>query len=602
MGKPNEVDNVVPTTTTAAVDGNKEKKYQHEREERLQKRRAVKDGEISDEFVAKYKALLHERMGDAEWNRFIESLRTPLPMTLRVTQQHPAAEVVRRILLEHGALQPVGCLPRGMAYGCDDGTFNSTADTAVRELCGALHASGFVTFQETVSMIPPVCLTAAMAMTTPTAAVPESGLVPFPLILDMCAAPGSKTLQVLDAFPDTWKGAVLSNEKDRIKATQLLPARLKRSRSPCTFSIQGDARRFPFLYSDELEAYLLFDGIVCDVPCSGDGTSRKDSSVQQTFAPDHGDKLHPTQVDILKRGLLMLKDQGVMMYSTCSLNPAENERVVEEALERLNTHLHADVIDLQSLVPDLRLGHGLVDTTLPHVARVLPHHNNTGGFFVVGLRKVWERVPETPRDRRLPPVTADRWSHWSGLKRYRALTADEVSFLRDFYGFDVDKVSQETGLHFVMHGTETGKPKRVIALSEGAYQLLYARVHRAASECIATAGVRLFQYLDHATNVLWRCTHEGAQIAAPHSDGRRVVAISVAAFEELLRNGTLPNERLAELGVPMASPFGPVWLRVEVHGVTLWFSAVQCSNRMDHTIEVAVAKGTLELLLRGKSY
>ena len=96
---------------------------------------------------------------------------------------------------------------------------------------------------------------------------------------------------------------------------------------------------------------LLFDRILCDVPCSGDGTLRKNVGIWKSWQPMDGNGLHryatslyranciftfvlsSLQVRILLRAMKMLKDDGRIVYSTCSLNPVENEAVISEALE-----------------------------------------------------------------------------------------------------------------------------------------------------------------------------------------------------------------------------------------------------------------------------
>jgi multisite-specific tRNA:(cytosine-C5)-methyltransferase len=77
---------------------------------------------------------------------------------------------------------------------------------------------------------------------------------------------------------------------------------------------------------------LLFDRILCDVPCSGDGTMRKNLGIWKTWQPMDGNGLHGLQLRILQRAMKMLAPQGRIVYSTCSLNPVENEAVVAGAL------------------------------------------------------------------------------------------------------------------------------------------------------------------------------------------------------------------------------------------------------------------------------
>lgn len=77
---------------------------------------------------------------------------------------------------------------------------------------------------------------------------------------------------------------------------------------------------------------VQFNRIICDVPCSGDGTFRKSPHLWRLFRPRFGAELHPLQLDIAKCCLRLLRVGGRLIYSTCSLNPIEDEAVVSALL------------------------------------------------------------------------------------------------------------------------------------------------------------------------------------------------------------------------------------------------------------------------------
>jgi 16S rRNA C967 or C1407 C5-methylase (RsmB/RsmF family) len=85
----------------------------------------------------------------------------------------------------------------------------------------------------------------------------------------------------------------------------------------------------------------LFDAIICDVPCSGDGTIRKDPHILPGWTPKTSNALHLLQVQILSRAIQCVKVGGVVCYSTCSLNPVEDEAVVCAVLKKY------DYVELQ---------------------------------------------------------------------------------------------------------------------------------------------------------------------------------------------------------------------------------------------------------------
>lgn len=77
-----------------------------------------------------------------------------------------------------------------------------------------------------------------------------------------------------------------------------------------------------------------FDKVLVDVPCSGDGTIRKDSSILPRWSPTTSNALHPLQCSIGLRGLELTEVGGIMCYSTCTFNPIEDEAVIAEIIRR----------------------------------------------------------------------------------------------------------------------------------------------------------------------------------------------------------------------------------------------------------------------------
>jgi 16S rRNA (cytosine967-C5)-methyltransferase len=138
------------------------------------------------------------------------------------------------------------------------------------------------------------------------------------LILDCCAAPGSKT-------------ALLARRNPRAKvfATELHPhrARLLQSLVDSTnvHVIAADVRHLPFAHA--------FDRILADVPCSGTGTLARNPEIKWRLKPEDLGDLQSRQVAILKSALAQLAIRGRLVYSTCSLEREENEAVVESVLE-----------------------------------------------------------------------------------------------------------------------------------------------------------------------------------------------------------------------------------------------------------------------------
>ena len=99
---------------------------------------------------------------------------------------------------------------------------------------------------------------------------------------------------------------------------------------------------FPHLFQQDLyPVRSRYDYIVCDEPCSGDGTIRKNPDIWAHWSPGAGNGIHRDQYDIAKRGLELLKIGGEFAYSTCSINPIENEAVIARLIQESKGNLEA---------------------------------------------------------------------------------------------------------------------------------------------------------------------------------------------------------------------------------------------------------------------
>ena len=177
----------------------------------------------------------------------------------------------------------------------------------VKSLMSALHETGRITRQEAVSMLPVLAL-------DPT---------PGQIILDLCASPGSKTTQICEHLGDS--GAVVANEVISGRVNTLV-TNVQRHASRTVLVVQHDGRHIPRVPGSG------FDGVLVDVPCTGSGTTRKNPDVWGKWRPSSGRSLHSLQYDLLTRAIELTKPGGRVVYSTCSLDPIENEAVVARVL------------------------------------------------------------------------------------------------------------------------------------------------------------------------------------------------------------------------------------------------------------------------------
>lgn len=234
-------------------------------------------------------------------------------------------------------------------------------------------ASGNISRQEVVSMIPPHFLDVKPGM----------------VVLDMCAAPGSKSAQLAEMihgdeeervikaannespnidgegdYSDDGRstGLLVANDTD-YKRAGMLVHQLKRLDFPNLIVTQHDASIYPSIELPNAEGgrpqYLKFDRILADVPCSGDGTARKNINVWSKWTPKDGLGLHNLQLRILNRGLQLLKKGGRIVYSTCSMNPVENEAVIAAAIEACGGVSKVQLVDCSDHLPKLKRKPGL---------------------------------------------------------------------------------------------------------------------------------------------------------------------------------------------------------------------------------------------------
>uniref|UniRef100_A0A4W5NM18 tRNA (cytosine(34)-C(5))-methyltransferase n=1 Tax=Hucho hucho TaxID=62062 RepID=A0A4W5NM18_9TELE len=279
---------------------------------------------------------------------------------------------------------------------------------------------GNISRQEAVNMIPPLLK-----------------IEPHHKILDMCAAPGSKTAQLIvmlhsDMDIPFLEGFVIANDMDN-KRCYLLVHQAKRLNSPCIMVVNHDASCIPRLQIDTVDGQkdtLFHDRILCDVACRGDGTMRKNIDVACVCVNLCVSSL---QIRIAVRGVEQLAVGGRMVYSTCSLNTVEDEAVIATVLDKsegnTHTHMHAQIQRLKWMPgvtkwklmtkegqwykdwSELPADHHtqIRPTMFPPTdteklanmnMRILPHHQNTGGFFVAVLVK---KAP-MPWNRTFPKV------------------------------------------------------------------------------------------------------------------------------------------------------------------------------------------------------
>ncbi|MBR0473944.1 MAG: RsmF rRNA methyltransferase first C-terminal domain-containing protein [Erysipelotrichaceae bacterium] len=188
------------------------------------------------------------------------------------------------------------------------------------------------------------------------------------LVLDLCSAPGGKATQIASKLNNT--GLLVSNDISASRQNATL-RNLERFgvRNCCVISDDPDRLK------DRLPE--TFDKILVDAPCSGEGMFRKDSSLIRSWEERGNDYYVPIQKEILNAADRMLKNGGMIMYSTCTFSTHEDENIISSFLNE-----HPDYELLPVSHPLFSNGYGL-----ENCARLFPHKLNGEGHFLALLRK-----------------------------------------------------------------------------------------------------------------------------------------------------------------------------------------------------------------------
>ena len=334
-----------------------------------------------------------------QWLPFASS---PLPVTCRLTPRRHDMDWTREMLESIGG-KKIPWMTTSESWVMPFSKSDYPSDEA-KKIMALLHETGRITRQEAVSMLPPVVLE------------PQDG----DLVMDTCAAPGSKATQLSEAIPN---GIVLANEPSSGRLNLLASNRGRLGISNMLI-MQHDGRHIGRMPKPGV------DGVVVDAPCSGTATTRKNRELWRLWTPKVGRSLFQLQSDIAHRAAQLLRPGGRMVYSTCSLDPIENEAVVCDILQRcpwlelvridadrlfpsLICHRGIDdwpildekaqVVEFEGEIPRLPglaenmlnpQQRGLDSPDLSHTIRVHQHDNDTGGFYVALFEHVAERTPE----------------------------------------------------------------------------------------------------------------------------------------------------------------------------------------------------------------
>lgn len=198
--------------------------------------------------------------------------------------------------------------------------------------------------------------------------------LPNETVLDMCAAPGGKTTQIAQAMFNTGTLVALELKQHRLAS---LTTNLERMRVKNTAVFHMDGR-------DVNKLGMVFDKVLLDAPCSGNYMT--DSNWFEKRNVRDVETAARFQRDLLKAALGVLKPNGLLVYSTCSLEPEENELNMQWLLENYKVKLE----EMKMTFGDrgmINIFGKKLDDSIKNCRRFWPHKTNTEGFFIARIRK-----------------------------------------------------------------------------------------------------------------------------------------------------------------------------------------------------------------------
>lgn len=315
-------------------------------------------------FTEKMKAILQD-----EYEDFLKGYERTRHYGLRVNRTKLSAEKFERMSLYD--LKKVPWIDNAFEY-----------DESVSPAKHPYYFAGLYYLQEPSAM-------------TPANLLP---IEPGDRVLDLCAAPGGKATELGAKLNHT--GLLVANDISNSRAKALLknielfgiPNVLVTSEPP-----EKLAGKFPG----------FFDKILIDAPCSGEGMFRKNPGMMkdwETYGPKHYSEL---QRSIVPHAIRMLKPGGMLLYSTCTFSPEENEGTVKFMLE-LDPDL--EVVEIPNRYEGFAPGRpelieGGTDD-LKNCVRIWPHKMNGEGHFIALLHKKGETVSQTEKHKKEKPLPA----------------------------------------------------------------------------------------------------------------------------------------------------------------------------------------------------
>ena len=299
--------------------------------------------QLPQEFLERMEHMLGE-----EYPAFLQSYEEPRKFGLRVNTMKISVEEFQRLAPFH--LTPIPWIPNGFYYERED-------DPARHPF----YYAGLYYLQEPSAM-------------TPASILP---VMPGEHVLDLCAAPGGKATALGAKLAG--EGLLVANDISASRAKALL-------KNLEIFGIRNSfvTNAYPAKLAEQFAG--AFDKILVDAPCSGEGMFRKDLANARVWSLEKVKECAKTQHEIIRQAVSMLKPGGLLLYSTCTFSPEENEQTIASLLQE---HPELQLVELPWYEgfahgrPELADG----NPELTKCVRIFPHRMAGEGHFLALLYK-----------------------------------------------------------------------------------------------------------------------------------------------------------------------------------------------------------------------
>lgn len=299
------------------------------------------------DFLKKYQEILKNE----EFEKFINSCSTRLTKAIRINKLKVSSITEIEILKE---------LDLKETPYIKDTYFIRSIVSAIGNTVEQLN--GLFQIQEVSSLLPVIVLD------------PK----PNEVILDLTAAPGNKTTYIAEKMNNT--GLIIANEIDT-KRIKTLIYTLKKLAVTNTIITNFDGRKF--------DLDIKFDKILLDAPCSCEGEIKKNKDVLKNWSEKLVLSKSKLQKELIVNAFDQLKEGGILVYSTCTLSPEENEEVIDYLINKRKK------ISIEKInIPNLNYTEGLekykskiYSPKVKNSIRIWPHLTDLEGFYICKIKK-----------------------------------------------------------------------------------------------------------------------------------------------------------------------------------------------------------------------